>query len=496
MPECQICHKTYAVINKNHLAKHDLSLEDYIKQYGDPNTGQVVKAGEGKNRVKSLVEKAAKPKQEITYHMAKTIEELWEMEKTIQVPDAFICVMEHNKERLDELLELAYKYKNVALDTETTGLDMHQDFITDVIITIGGDEPTYGYNYFIPTRHVTIDGQFIPGQLSMDYVVEKLKPMLEDPAITKDMYNDYFDEVMLWASCDVTLRGVYDLTWRPNNQKTPENWSGGWDGLIAGKILNENEQSHKMKDIYRKYLHEKEPNPQIKALGVDTFEEQFGKIKFYRVPLKVATCYGAKDGYMTRRIKEFQKPYIDTTGRLREVFYNIEMPLIPVLVDMRKEGISVDAQFAKQLEVELTQEREREHTVIMETLGNINLNSPKQLSKALFDDLGLPDLENGSTKAAVLEELAEMGYAVAESLINYKKKEKLISTYLVGLPEIISKRTGRVHCHFNQLGARTGRFSSSSPNLQNIPAKFKKIRKIFTARPGNILISCDYSLNI
>jgi DNA polymerase-1 len=175
--------------------------------------------------------------------------------------------------------------------------------------------------------------------------------------------------------------------------------------------------------------------------------------------------------------------------------YSIEMPLIKVLVDMKLQGIILDVDRAKELELELLSDRDRVEDEIRHTLGDINLNSPKQLSEALFGRLGMPDLQGGSTKAAVLEELAEMGYEIAAKITEYKKSDKLISTYLTNAADLVAK-TGRVHCNFNQLGTKTGRFSSSDPNLQNIPARSKqgkKIRRIFRASPGYALISADYS---
>ncbi len=479
MAICELClregaKKTeFGVINSNHLSKHGYTLPQYIKEFGDPNrVGQELGTGRSRTSTKDVAGKINKPKKALTYHQEKTIADLYALEETIEVPDNFICVMEHNKDKLYTMLDLIKKHKRISLDTETTGLDMFEDHITDIIITVY--EPTYMHNYFIPFEHVDMNDIRVPGQLNAKEVIDILRPILESDDIKKSTYNDYFDAIMLWSSYDIDLKGLVDPALIPKlvqDKMIPpkwikgNKWNGGWDGLIGSHILNENDLSHKMKDFYKKYLHDKEPFDQIKRLGVETFEEQFGKIRFYRVPLKVATCYACKDGYMTRRIEEFQKPYIDNTGRLDEVYYGIEMPLLPILVEMRKTGIAVDLEFAKQLEEELIAERTQTELKLKEALGDINLNSPKQLSYALFDQLKYPRIEGDSTKASVLEELAERGYEVAEWLSDYKKKEKIIGTYLTNLPNIVSKRTGRVHCRFNQNGTKTGRFSSSDPNL-------------------------------
>ncbi len=426
-------------------------------------------------KVKDVAEKLNKPKprKELSYQSARTLDELYELDKVIVIPDKFIRITQENEYKLKEMVDLIEKYKNISIDTETTGLDPFEDKITDLIVTINED-PTYAHNYHIPMLHVDREERLLQIQIPSDYIKNIIKPYLESDYIKKDYFNAYFDMMMFWGDWGIHCKGL------------------GWDSWIAAHLLNENEPSHKLKDLYGKYLYEEEPDPQIKALGVETYEEQFGKIKFYRVPLNVATCYAAKDGYMTRRLKEFQKPYIDTVGRIREVFYDIEMPLVPVLINMRKTGINVDIAYSKKLKEELIKSQEVEENKLYEVLGNINLNSPKQLAKALFDDLGLPMIEERSTKASVLQELADQGYEVAENLINYKKTEKLISSFIEPIPTLV-KRDGKVHCIFNQMGTVTGRFSSSGPNMQQIPEKNKSVRKMFTASKGNVLISTDYS---
>ncbi len=466
MPLCQICDREFSLINNNHLKTHDTTLTEYIKEYGNPNTGRT------STSPKDIAKKMNK-KKKFTHHQMKTIDEIYELEKTIVVPDKFICVMEENKEKLDEAIRLAYQYKSISVDTETTGLDPFEDKITDLIITI--HEPTYCHNYFIPMGHVDREDKIIPGQLTVDYVKDKVRAMLEDSEIEKAYFLGYFDLLMIWCNWGYLPRGI------------------AWDGLIGGHILNENERSHKMKDLYGKYLQDAETDPQIKALGVETYEEQFGKIKFYRVPLKVATCYGGKDGYMTRKLREFQQPYIDKIPGLSKVFYEVELPLVEELVKMRKEGIGVDLEFNEKVRLSMQEELEKDEKYISDTLGDINLRSPQQVAKALFDDLGLPEIEERSTKASVLERLEERGYEVAGVLINYKKKQKLLGTYLETMPSLVKKQTGRVHCRFNQSGPKTGRFSSSDPNLQNVPTKDPRLRQIYIARPGNVLISADFS---
>jgi DNA polymerase-1 len=441
-----------------------MGLDEYVKIYGNPNSS---------SSIKPVTDKIKNPKK-MSYRNVRTIDEIYGLEKTIVVPKKFTRVMARDEHLLDEIARMAKFYKIIDIDTETTGLDPFQDKITDVIITIG-EEETYSHNYFIPMTHVDKMDALIPGQLSVVRIKSWIEPILRDPSIGKGFFNAYFDCMMFWGDWGLEVENI------------------AWDGHPASHVLNENERSRKLKDLYGKYLAEKETDPEIKALGVETYEEQFGKIRFYRVPLNVATCYGAKDGYMTRKLREFQKPYIDSIDRLANVYYNIELPLIPVLIDMRKEGIPLDLDRADELAEELTEYNEELKSVLDTTLGEINLNSPKQLSAKLFDELRLPDLYNRSTKKDALQDLADMGHPVAETILDYRANNKLLTTYLEKSPKMVSPRTGKVHCSFNAVGARTGRFSSSNPNLQNIPRKNKKIRTMFTAKPGHVLISADYS---
>lgn len=495
MPVCQICQKELGCINSNHLKKHDITIEEYYERFPEFKPSRKVTSA------KSVANKTKQPKKTLSTNSISLLAKLYELNDTIQIPKRFHRI--ETVQGLDKMILQCRQVKEIDLDTETTGLEMFLDKITDYSITIHDAEGNREYNYHIPLFHITKESQgltneeimehiigeiknnhdtyvkdpiFIPEQLGRNYVVSKLKPLLEDPEIDKNLYNDYFDEIMLWADQEISLAGV------------------AWDGLIAAYDLNENESSHKLKDIYHRYLYDKESDPEIKALGVETFEEQFGKLRFFRIPMNVATAYATKDSYMTGRLKDFQKPYIDSIPGLANVFYNVDSRTLPVLVNMRKRGIYIDIPYAKETGVVLSAQREIVKEQIIATIGDINLNSPKQIAKVLFDDLGLPDLQKGSTKAAVLQELADSGFEIAEQLLDYKKAEKLISTYLDNAENMISPVTKRVHCRFNNNGTVTGRLSSSGPNLQNIPSKNHEIRKMFRAQVSeNCLLSCDFS---
>lgn len=502
MTVCQICQKDFKVINLNHLKKHNTTLEEYTKKYGDPNKATMGSRRPSTN-VQAVKEKVKNKGPGLTNNQARTLEDLYIMEETTVVPSTFYWVDQSNPEVLDKVLDLVQQYKKVAVDTETTGLDPYVDKVTHIILT--PYDPKREYNIIIPLYHEDMYGNLVPGLLSEEYIIKKLKPILEDPDVRTSWFNLYFDHLMLYTSFGISVANITPPKFRPHLDiktnrmvlptwdKAVDKWNGGWDGSIASRILNENEESHKMKDLYKKYLYKDETNQEIKALEVETFEEQFGKIKFYRVPKKIATCYGAKDGYITRKMEEFQKPYIESVGSLDSLLYTIEYPLIKPLCQMRIDGIKLNLDTAKEVGVKILKQREDALANVYKELGSdINLRSPKQVSHALFEVLELPDLQKGSTKSSVLEELAEMGYDVCQNLIDYKKMDKLYGSFIEPAANFISE-DGKVHCRFNQLGTRTGRFSSADPNMQQIPARYGIIRTMFEADYGEVLIGADFS---
>lgn len=469
LPECKICGRELKIINNNHLAKHAITLAEYVEKYGNPNVTST--PTRSPSNAKKIKEKLDKPKKTMTRHQERTIEDIMELERTIRVSRKYKRVMADNRYLLNDIIEFTREYKWVSLDLETTGLDFLNDRVAGICITVY--TPSYEDNYYIPIYHTDLENNLLPGQITDEEAREFLATLLSVDGVQVSCHTGIFDFLFIdsfgikfdaWS-----LRKIYK-----------------WDVYQGMHVLNENEPSFKLKDIYSKYAKE----------SADRYEDLFGSVKFNYVPLKVATQYGAGDPYKTRWMHEFQKQNLDTIGNLKNVFYNIEMPLIPVLFDMRKHGIGVDRQRAKELEDDFKVKREAHLTSIYSVVGDINLRSPKQLSNALFNELGYPDLSKGSTKASVMEQLADMGYPVAEDILAYKGYDKILSTYLEPVDTFINQKTGKVHCRFNPCGARTGRFSSSDPNLQNIPARkeeFRQVRTMFIADRGEVLMSSDFS---
>lgn len=356
---------------------------------------------------------------------------------------------------LESVIEDLRNEPIIAVDTETTGVDVYADHIVGVSLTL----PTKDYHVYIPCGHV--EGE----QLTRDYVLAKLKPIMEDESIGKVLHNAKFDIHML-LRYDVFLAGLRH------------------DTMVAMHLLNENEPSLALKNLATKYL--KEPS--------DTFSELFGKnAAFAEVPLDVALVYAAKDTDITWRLYQFQRKHLEKQPKLLRQYEKVENPTIYVSIEMERAGFVVDLVFAKELNVKLTNELVEIEKGLREHFGDeLNFNSPVQLSALFFDQLKLdkklPPNYKKSTDVKTLKLLAKHHPGI-ELLLQYREKTKLLGTYIDALPKMV-KADGRIHGNFNQSGTVTGRFSSNNPNLQNQP---KYARKLFVAPPGQVILAGDFS---
>ncbi|MGC4375767.1 DNA polymerase [Fictibacillus sp. Mic-4] len=352
---------------------------------------------------------------------------------------------------LDQLLRDLAQEPIIAVDTETTGVDVYSDHIVGISLTL----PRANYHVYIPCGHVEDE------QLDRDYVLTKLRPVIEDENIGKVLHNAVFD-IHMFLRYNIMLNGLK------------------WDTQIAMSLLNENESSFALKNLATKYL--KEPS--------DTFSELFGKnAAFAEIPLDIALVYAAKDTDLTWRLYEFQRMHMEKMPSVLKYCEEIEIPLLYAVVDMERTGFVIDVEYAKEYGEQMKRDIETKEKSILAQLGDINLNSPTQLKPAL-EKVTKQKLESTDAKK-VLKPLAGK-YPVIAELLEYKELTKLYSTYISVLPELIHPKTGRLHGRFNPMGARTGRFSSGGGgvNLQNQP---KSARKLFVAPEGWAIMGGDWS---
>jgi len=364
----------------------------------------------------------------------------------------------------------------LALDTKTTSLDPMRAELVGMSVAVAP-----GRSWYLPFAHVAPDGELAGGTppqnlppLSSE-ALAPLRELLADPRVPKAGHNVNYDWLVL-RRAGVELAGV------------------SFDSMLASFVLDPGRRSHALDDLARERL----------SLAVRTYAELVGRGKaerpFAAVPLADAARYGAVDSEIVLRLHDAFRPELEDHQLVR-LLETIEVPLIPVLVDMESRGVCIDLTRLGEISRAFAGELTALERAIYHAAGtDFNINSTPQLRHVLFEKHQLPVLKKTktgpSTDYEVLEQLAVMGHEVPRLLIEYRELSKLKSTYVDALPGFINPLTGRIHTSFNQTGAATGRLSSSDPNLQNIPVRTPRgeaIRRAFVAPPGAMLLTADYS---
>ena len=371
-------------------------------------------------------------------------------------------------QELDSWLEQLQGAELFAFDTETTSLNYMEAQIVGVSFAV---EP--GRAAYVPLAH---DYLGAPAQLDREKVLARLQPLLEDDNRAKVGQNLKYDSSVL-ANHDITLRGIR------------------FDTMLESYVLDSTATRHDMDSLALKYL------------GCKTihFEEIAGKgakqLTFNQIKVEDAGPYAAEDADITLRLHRTLWPRVESEGALASVLTDIEMPLVPVLSRIERQGALISRELLLAQSSELGQRLQELQGRAHELAGEeFNLGSPKQLGQILFEKLELPVIKKTPTGAPstaedVLAELA-LDYPLPKLLLEYRSLSKLKSTYTDKLPEMINPRTGRVHTSYHQAVAATGRLSSSDPNLQNIPIRTeegRRIRQAFIAPDGYSIVAADYS---
>jgi DNA polymerase I len=368
----------------------------------------------------------------------------------------------------DVWLEALQSAPLFAFDTETTSLNYMDARVVGVSFAV---EP--GNAAYVPLAH---DYLGAPEQLSRDAVLAALKPLLEDESRAKVGQNLKYDASVL-ANHDITLRGIR------------------FDTMLESYVLDSTATRHDMDSLALKYLGQKTIH----------FEDVAGKgakqLTFNQIKVEDAGPYAAEDADITLRLHQALWPKLEEQERLRDVLTTIEVPLVPVLSRIERQGALISRGLLVQQSAELGKRLLELEGEAHELAGQpFNLGSPKQLGDILFDKLQLPVIKKTpkgapSTAEDVLAELA-LDYPLPQLLLEYRSLSKLKSTYTDKLPEMINPATGRVHTSYHQAVAATGRLSSSEPNLQNIPIRTqegRRIRQAFIAPEGYRILAADYS---
>jgi DNA polymerase-1 len=381
------------------------------------------------------------------------------------VPEGYWIV--DDEQALDTMIESLRQSEAVTVDVESTSTDpMAAELVG---ISLSAQE---GTGYYMPLNH-----KGSKANLPLETVVEKLGPLLRDPAVPKYAHN---------ANYDMTVLAEHGL------EVTPVTC----DTMIAEWLINPGSHSLGLKNLAWSRLGV-EMTPIEKLIGSGRKQ-----ITMDRVPVDQAAPYACADVDMTLRLAGQLVPELHEK-ELWSLFADVEMPLLPVIVDMQRAGVKLDVAALKAMSRQLNERLGELQQKIEGHVGHsININSTQQLSVALFDEMGLalPWMRRGksgyySTAADVLEKLREK-HPVVELILEHRQLAKLKGTYVDTLPELVNPRTGRVHTSYNQAGSVTGRFSSSNPNLQNIPIRTdlgREIRGAFIAEDGCLLFAADYS---
>jgi DNA polymerase-1 len=391
-------------------------------------------------------------------------------------PSDYVCV--RDLPTLDAWIARAKAVGVVAFDTETDALSSANAALCGVSLAVAPGEACY-----IPVGHENESSgglEFEPPeaieQLSLDEVIARLKPLLEDPSVLKVAQN---------AKYDIAVLDRHGIRVAPIEDTM----------LISYALEGGLHKSHGMDELSKRWL-EHEPIKFSSVTGTGKAQKSFK-----HVPLDPATCYAAEDADVTLRLYQHLRPRLAHEGLLT-VYETLERGMPPVLATMENEGIKVDTETLRKLSNDFSVRMGELEAEAHRIAGRpFNLGSPKQIGELLFQEMGLASGRTtatgaASTDASMLEDLAAQGHELPRVLLDWRQLSKLKGTYTDNLVAAIAPRTGRVHTSYALASTTTGRLSSSDPNLQNIPIRTeegRRIRKAFIAEPGHVLISADYS---
>jgi len=394
--------------------------------------------------------------------------ELWEEYAPRQKisKDYRLCL---SKDSLKELAKEIRKKGIVSVDTETTSKDPLKAKLVGMSFSLNEQQ-----GFYLPIAHQYLG---VPSQLGLNEAREILKDIMEDKYILKVGQNIKYDAEVLRRH-GIELKGIY------------------FDTMIASYVINPGLRRHNLDYLAQHYLNYR----------MISYHEVAGKGKnacnFAEIDVNKAMEYSCEDADIALRLMQIleQQMIFDKNERL---FYDLEMKLLPVLMDMEMAGIKIDIPFFKQMSVRFSKQMKRIEQEIFDEAGmEFNINSHQQLGYVLFEKLKLPvqkktaRSKNYSTDVKVLKKLSAFSYKIPELVLRYRTISKLKSTYLDALIKMVDPDSERIHTSYNQTVAATGRLSSSNPNLQNIPVRGEEgrnIRKGFIAGEGHFLVSADYS---
>ncbi|MCY4465250.1 MAG: DNA polymerase I [Chloroflexi bacterium] len=397
----------------------------------------------------------------------------------VKAEDVVKTVIVRDQAALADLVSTLNRAEMIAFDTETTGIDQMTAELVGIALAVDGEQ-----GYYIPVNHRASNGQGqssmfsepVGDQLPLDEVIAALRPPLENPAIPKVAHNAIYDLIILQR---------YGIDVAPI----------AFDTLLAEWLSNPISKFLKLKSLVAHSL----------DVQMTEIDELLGKGKDQKtmdqIDIEVAAPYAAADASMTWRLVLPLREKLNDEG-VATLYHKLELPLIPIISQMQRKGVSLDVDFLRAMSDQQRDSLSELQAQIFELGGGkFNINSPKQLNEVLFGRLGLPTEGLNRTKLGfstdtnTLQKLRNE-HEIIELIEGFRELSKLKSTYVDALPSLVNPRTGRLHTSYNQTGAATGRFSSSNPNLQNIPNRTemgRQVRRAFVAPPGYGFLAVDYN---
>lgn len=376
-----------------------------------------------------------------------------------------------------------------AIDTETTGLNIFQDKVVGICLYTEGEKASY-----IPLNHISSIYQTrIQNQADIDLVKKQLERCI-DSNVKFIYHNGKFDLNILHTFLGHKMNCPY------------------WDTLVASYLITNDENQRSLKDQYSKYCSHLENKEKIETLS--HFNDLFDGLRFDYVPIESGYIYAARDAYMTYMLYKHQKEFFDKPENkdVFDLFINTEVPLIEVTASMTRTGVAINTELTDRLEKEYKEKLDNITSKIYSEIDKfqdqiikykmihynnklqdpINFNSNDQLATLLYDIIGLQNPDKEKPRGVGEDILKKLNSPLCDMILEYRGINKLLSTYIEAIPKKIEPIDGRLHAQFNQNGADTGRFSSSDPNLQNIPTS-AGIRCMFAASPGMYMVGADFS---
>ena len=397
----------------------------------------------------------------------------------VKAEEVVETVIVRDQSALADLVNTLNSAETIAFDTETTGIDQMAAALVGIALAVDGER-----GYYIPVNHRAGNGdgqssmfsEPVGDQLPLDEVIAALRPPLENPAIPKVAHNAVYDLIILQR---------YGIDVAPI----------AFDTLLAEWLSNPISKFLKLKTLVAHAL----------DVQMTEIDELLGKGKdqktMSQIDIEVAAPYAAADASMTWRLVQPLRDKLQTES-VGQLYHELELPLIPIISQMQRKGVSLDVDFLRAMSDQQRESLSELQAQIFELGGGkFNINSPKQLNEVLFGRLGLPTEGLNRTKLGfstdtnTLQKLRRE-HEIIELIEGFRELSKLKSTYVDALPTLVNPRTGRLHTSYNQTGAATGRFSSSNPNLQNIPNRTemgRQVRRAFVAPPGYGFLAVDYN---